>query len=386
MSRSLSERHRAGGVGGAGHEGVRQHDRAAAAARRGRRGPGAIAARERRLVAARGQAPGLRGRRRARGRGGRGPRPRRARSSSTPGVPTSCQRVRRCTPAASASRALKPSRTAESWLPLVTTVRRAGRGEPGERVVGQLHGVDRRQRAVVDVAGDQHQVDLLAPPRSRRRWSTKAACASSSPTPWKERPRCQSEVWRMRTPQTRRRAHRQIRVVTRRCARPRRRRRSGRRRRKPTRPSPASSASRTARRGRRADRGEHADAGGDRLLHDLEADPAAHAEHRRARARRRRAAGRRRPCRRRCAGRCPRARRAACPSSSNSPAACSPPVESKTRCASRSRVRQRRAAPRRDDRRSARAAAAHVASAPARRRCSRCRTRRRPRTAAVTVP
>ena len=37
------------------------------------------------------------------------------------GTPTSCQRVRMCTPARSASRALKPSRMGESWLPLVTT-------------------------------------------------------------------------------------------------------------------------------------------------------------------------------------------------------------------------------------------------------------------------
>src|SRR5690606_39693153 len=36
-----------------------------------------------------------------------------------------------------------------------------GGGEPGERLVGQRHGVDRRQRPVVDVAGDDHQVDLF---------------------------------------------------------------------------------------------------------------------------------------------------------------------------------------------------------------------------------
>ena len=34
-------------------------------------------------------------------------------------------------------------------------------GQPGERVVGQLDGVDRRQRPVVDVAGDHHEVDPL---------------------------------------------------------------------------------------------------------------------------------------------------------------------------------------------------------------------------------
>ena len=37
----------------------------------------------------------------------------------------------------------------------------AGRREPGEGLVGQGHGVDRRQRPVVDVAGHQHHVDAL---------------------------------------------------------------------------------------------------------------------------------------------------------------------------------------------------------------------------------
>ena len=39
---------------------------------------------------------------------------------------------------------------------------RAGRGQPGEGLVGQADRVDRRQRPVVDVAGDHDQVDPLA--------------------------------------------------------------------------------------------------------------------------------------------------------------------------------------------------------------------------------
>jgi hypothetical protein len=34
------------------------------------------------------------------------------------------------------------------------------------------------------------------------RWSTNDACESSRPSRWNERPRCQSEVWRMRTRKT----------------------------------------------------------------------------------------------------------------------------------------------------------------------------------------
>jgi len=36
-----------------------------------------------------------------------------------------------------------------------------GRGQPRERVVGELDGVHGRQRPVVDVAGDHHEVDVL---------------------------------------------------------------------------------------------------------------------------------------------------------------------------------------------------------------------------------
>ncbi len=39
---------------------------------------------------------------------------------------------------------------------------RAGDGQPGEGLVGQRHGIDGRQRAVVDVAGEQHHVDALS--------------------------------------------------------------------------------------------------------------------------------------------------------------------------------------------------------------------------------
>ena len=65
------------------------------------------------------------------------------------------------TPAASISRELNPSRCAESWLPLVSTTWARERRQPGQRLVGEPDGVDRRQRAVVDVAGDDDQVDPL---------------------------------------------------------------------------------------------------------------------------------------------------------------------------------------------------------------------------------
>ena len=40
---------------------------------------------------------------------------------------------------------------------------RAGVPQPDQPVLAQRHGVHRRDRAVVDVAGDQHGVDLLGP-------------------------------------------------------------------------------------------------------------------------------------------------------------------------------------------------------------------------------
>ncbi len=46
-------------------------------------------------------------------------------------------------------------------MPLVSTTLRPGGRQPGQRLVGQPDRVDVRQRAVVDVARDHHQVDLL---------------------------------------------------------------------------------------------------------------------------------------------------------------------------------------------------------------------------------
>ena len=59
------------------------------------------------------------------------------------------------------SSAAKPSRRAESWLPLISTTRVPVDGEPGERVVAERDRVDAGQRAVVHVAGDQDHVDRL---------------------------------------------------------------------------------------------------------------------------------------------------------------------------------------------------------------------------------
>ena len=62
---------------------------------------------------------------------------------------------------ASTSRALKPSRRGGVVVAAGDHHPGPGGGEPVERVVGQRHGVDRRQRPVVDVARDDHEVDLL---------------------------------------------------------------------------------------------------------------------------------------------------------------------------------------------------------------------------------
>ena len=107
---------------------------------------------------------------------------------------------------------------------------------------------------------------------------------------------------------------------------------------KPHRVTPRSSRELDGERGRRADRDEQRAAGDRGLLHELERQPAADAEHRPRRA----AAGPRRtpsrpPCPSRCAARRPRAGRAASPRSSKRPVACRPPVASNAGCASRSR-------------------------------------------------
>ena len=82
----------------------------------------------------------------------------------------------------------------------------------------------------------------------------------------------------MRTRRTLGRRHRQRGVPTPTAAQGAGRRRTDRPQVKPTRPSPASAARSHGKAGRRADRDQGADAGGHRLLHDLEADPAAHAQ------------------------------------------------------------------------------------------------------------
>ena len=160
--------------------------------------------------------------------------------------------------------------------------------------------------------------------------------------------------------------------------------------RSPPRCSPARSARSTAEAGGGADRDDHADPGGHRLLHDLEADPAADAEHRRRRA----PAPAQQPLADGLVHRVvpadvladhDRGRRRR----SNRPAACTPPVLSKTRCRSRSRsgsARTTSAATRRSDQRPSPAGRGrtgtgeHVVDAlgaadPARRR-SRLRDRR----------
>ena len=220
----------------------------------------------------------------------------------------------------------------------MTTTWAPGGGQPGEGLVGELDRVDRRQRAVVDVAGHDHEVDLLGLDGRRaggRRTppARRAARPGGRTGPGASR-RCAGCACL-----DARRARRQNPPVTRRA-------RSG----------AGVDDEPVARAGSRpvhspAALGQVAppgcdgaptaastpDAGGDGLLDDLEADPAAHARARDGRG---------------LAGEQPgaddlvdrvvpadvlahdeRRRR----SRRTGPAACSPPVESKTRCASRSR-------------------------------------------------
>ena len=195
MSRSLSL-----GYGRPATKAWAEHHRAGPARRApGRRGHGASP----RPAPPRGcgrAAPTARGARRARGRGGRGPRPGRARPRAGP----ACRRPAGVGAQVDPGRVdqpgrRSPSRRAESWLPVVSTTRAPRGGQPGERLVGQR--VRRRRGA------GRGRRRRRRPPRGRpapasttsTRWSTKAAWCSSMPTRWNERPRCQSEVWRIRT-------------------------------------------------------------------------------------------------------------------------------------------------------------------------------------------
>ena len=78
------------------------------------------------------------------------------------GVPTVGASVRMWTPAASISREPKPEPLGGVVVAAGDHHAGAGRGQPGERLVGQVDRVDRRQRPVVDVTGDDDQVDALA--------------------------------------------------------------------------------------------------------------------------------------------------------------------------------------------------------------------------------
>src|SRR5580692_7569490 len=79
-------------------------------------------------------------------------------SVSTTGSASRARLVRRWTPAVSISALLTPSRSAESWLPLIRITRAA---EPGERVLAERDRVHRRDGPVVDVARDEDGVHAL---------------------------------------------------------------------------------------------------------------------------------------------------------------------------------------------------------------------------------
>ena len=116
-----------------------------------------------------------------------------------PAAPMDSVEVRMCSPARDSSSLANPSRIAESWLPLDRTTAAPASIEARDGDGEQLDGVGGGQGAVVDVT----ETRTASTPSARTvstRWSTNAAWAPSSPTWWNERPRCQSEVWRNRTP------------------------------------------------------------------------------------------------------------------------------------------------------------------------------------------
>ena len=156
MSRSLS-------LGqAAGDEGVRQHHGAGAAggaARSARTAPHRLGRAPRGGSGSAG--PRRAGGRRARGRGCRRRRRGRARRRAAPGSATRPASVRRWTPAGVDQPGAEPEPARGVVVAAGDHDAGAGGGEPGEGLVGQRDGVDRGQRPVVDVAGDDHQVDLL---------------------------------------------------------------------------------------------------------------------------------------------------------------------------------------------------------------------------------
>ena len=106
-------------------------------------------------------APTARAARRGRGRGCRRPRPGRARPRAAPACRRAAASARMNTPAASISRELKPSRCAESWLPLVSTTRARDAASRARASSASRTASTWRQRPVVDVAGHHDEVDPL---------------------------------------------------------------------------------------------------------------------------------------------------------------------------------------------------------------------------------
>ena len=112
-------------------------------------------------------------------------------------VPTAAASVRRCTPAASIGGA-EPE-------PPGGVVVAAGdhhlgprAGEPASASSASATASTWRERPVVDVAGDDDEVDCLGLDHLDQVVDERRLVPSSS-SRWNDRPRCQSEVWRMRT-------------------------------------------------------------------------------------------------------------------------------------------------------------------------------------------
>src|SRR3954453_14984992 len=109
--------------------------------------------------------------------------------------------VRTCTRDRSSRRAANPSRRGESWLPLV---RMTTAPVPASRARASS------SRATTSTPGSARSytspattmTSTFSARTTSTRWSSTAACSHSRFTRGNDRPRCQSEVWRIRTSPT----------------------------------------------------------------------------------------------------------------------------------------------------------------------------------------
>ena len=103
-------------------------------------------------------------------------------------------------PSAANSGRTASKRCGLSWLPAITTTLRAGVAQGEQRPQHERFGLGGRRRGLVQVAGDEHEVDPLGVGDARRSRPSTARCSSRRDWPRIVLPTCQSEVWRSFTP------------------------------------------------------------------------------------------------------------------------------------------------------------------------------------------